>query len=73
MSAIDKLISYIMKLTPEQTENVVIMLPRLVELFEEPINEKKEYISAITMALYKTNDIALFDLILKLLQKSRNA
>ncbi len=38
-----------------------------------PENEKEEYVSAITTALCKTNDIALLDLILQLLQKSRKA
>ena len=73
MSSVDKLISYILQLTPEQVEKVLRHLPRLVALSDEPANEKEEYISAITKALYKTNDIALLDLILQLLQKSRNA
>ena len=73
MSAVDKLVSYILKLTPEQAEKLVCHLPELVTSLGEPANEKEEYISAITMAIYKTNDIALLDLILKLLQKSRNA
>ena len=73
MSAIDQLLTYIRKLTPEQVEKLLRHLPRLVELLEEPANEKEEYISSITKALYKTNDIALLDLILQLLQKSRKA
>lgn len=73
MSAIDQLLTYIRKLTPEQVEKVLRHLPRLVALLEESASEKEEYISAITMALYKTNDIALLDLILQLLQKSRKA
>lgn len=71
MSAIDQLISYIIKLTPEQADKVLKHLPRLVALLDEPANEKEEYISSITKALYKTSDVSLLDLILQLLQKSR--
>lgn len=70
MSAVDKLVSYILKLTPEQAEKLVRHLPRLVTLLDEPADEKEEYISAITKALYKTNDVILLDLIDKLLRKS---
>ena len=72
MSAIDQLLTYIRSLTPEQVEKVLLHLPKLVAMLDEPANEKEEYISAITMALHKTNDISLLDLILQLLQKSRN-
>ena len=72
MSAIDQLLTYIRSLTPEQVEKVLRHLPKLVAMLDEPANEKEEYISAITMALHKTNDISLLDLILQLLQKSRN-
>lgn len=70
MSAIDKLIDYIKSLTPEQADRVAKFLPVLVA---EPASEKDEYISAITKALIQTKDIALLDLILQLLQKSRKA
>lgn len=73
MSAVDKLISYILELKPEQAEKLFQHLPKLIALLDEPADEKEEYISAITQALYKTTDIALLDLILQLLQKSRNA
>ncbi|MBR5874496.1 MAG: hypothetical protein IKY90_07190 [Oscillospiraceae bacterium] len=73
MTNVEKLIAFIKTLTKEQADKLVVMLPRLAELIEEPINEKEEYISAITMALYKTTDVAMLDLILQLLQKSRNA
>lgn len=73
MSAVDKLVSYILELKPQQVEKLLRHLPKLVATLDEPANEKEEYISAITMALHKTNDISLLDLILRLLQKSRNA
>lgn len=73
MSAIDQLLMYIRQLTPEQVEKVLRHLPKLMAMLNEPADEKEEYISAITKALHKTNDIALLDLILQLLQKSRNA
>jgi len=73
MSAIDQLMTYIRNLKPEQAEKLLRHLPRLATLLDEPANEKEEYISAITKAVYKTSDIALLDLILQLLQKSRNA
>lgn len=70
MSAIDKLIDYIKSLTPEQADQAAKFLPVLAA---EPASEKDEYISAITKALIQTRDIALLDLILQLLQKSREA
>lgn len=73
MTNVEALIDYIKHLTTEQADKIIRQMPRLISSIEEPINEKEEYISAITMAIYKTNDIALLDLILQLLQKSRNA
>lgn len=73
MSAIDQLISYILTLKPWQAEKVLQHLPRLIALLDEPADEKEEYISSITKALYNTKDVALLDLILQLLQKSRKA
>lgn len=70
MSAIDQLINYIKSLTPEQANRAAKYLPILVA---EQTSEKEEYISAITMALIQTKDIALLDLILQLLQKSGKA
>lgn len=70
MSAIDQLLTYICSLTTEQVEKVLCHLPRLVALLEEASSPKEEYISSITKALYKTNDVALLDLIDKLLRKS---
>lgn len=70
MSAIDQLLTYIRSLTPEQAEKVLRHLPRLVALLEEASSAKEEYISSITKALYKTNDVSLLDLIDKLLRKS---
>ncbi len=70
MSAVDKLISYILELKPEQVEKVLQHLPRFVALLEESSGAKEGYILSITNALYQTNDIALLDLIDKLLRKS---
>lgn len=70
MSAIDQLFTYIRSLTPEQVEKLLRHLPRLVALLGEKSNAKEERILSITKALYQTNDIALLDLIDKLLRKS---
>ena len=70
MSAIDKLVSYILQLAPEQVDVLLSHIPRFVALLEESSGAKEEYIFSITNALYKTNDIALLDLIDKLLRKS---
>lgn len=70
MSTVDKLIDYKKTLTPEQADRAAMYLPMIVA---EPANDKEEYISAITMALIQTQDIALLDLVCQLLQKSRKA
>lgn len=70
MTNVEKLINYIKSLTPEEAALAHRYLPRLLE---EPANEMDEYIIAITKALFDTRDIALLDLILQLLQKSRKA
>lgn len=70
MSAVDQLITYIRNLPQEQVDKLARHLPLLVALLEEPSNQKEKHIFSIINALYKTNDIALLDLIDKLLRKS---
>lgn len=65
MSTVDKLISYILSLTPEQEDEIVAHLPKNGERMS-----KDEYILKIVVLLKKCNDIPLIDLIYKLLYKS---
>jgi hypothetical protein len=70
MSTVDQLIDYIKSLTPEQADRTAKYLPVLIA---DSTSEKEEYISTIIQTLILTEDIALLDLILQLLQKSRKS
>lgn len=65
MSTVDKLISYILSLTPEQEDEIVSQPPR-----DGKRMSKEEYILKTVVMLKKCNDIPLIDLIYKLLLKS---
>lgn len=65
MSTVDKLITYILSLTPEQVNEIVSRQPENGERMS-----KDEYILKIVALLKKCNDIPLIDLIYKLLCKS---
>lgn len=65
MSTVDKLISYILSLTPEQEDEIVDRLPKNGERMS-----KDEYILKIVVLLKRCNDIPLIDLVYKLLLKS---
>ena len=63
MSAIDRLIKYIMSLTPEQAEELATLIDSLTD-------NQKEYIKRIVEVLKDCNDIDLLDLIFKIAVKS---
>ena len=63
MSAIDKLISYILSLTPEQAEDLATIIETLTD-------NQKEYIKRIVEVLKECNDIDLLDLIFRIAVKS---
>ena len=63
MSAIDKLISYILSLTPEQAEELATTIETLTD-------NQKEYIKRIVEVLKECNDIDLLDLIFRIAVKS---
>lgn len=65
MSAVDQLISYILKLTPEQLDEIMNHQPS-----DGKKLSKDEYIAKIIVMLKECNDIPLIDLIHKLLIKS---
>ena len=66
MSAIDRLINYIMSLTPEQAEELATLIDSLTD-------NQKEYIKRIVEVLKDCNDIDLLDLIFKIAVKSVSA
>ena len=63
MRAIDKLIKYILSLTPEQVEELATLIETLTDT-------QKEYIKRIVEVLKDCNDIDLLDLIFKIAVKS---
>ncbi len=65
MSTVDKLLSYILKLTPEQLDEIKNYQP-----MDGKQLSKDEYIAKIIVMLKECNDIPLIDLIHKLLIKS---
>ncbi len=66
MRAIDKLISYILSLTPEQAEELATIIETLTD-------NQKEYIKRIVEVLKECNDIDLLDLIFRIAVKSVSA
>ena len=59
MSAIDKLINYILSLTPEQAEELATTIDSLTD-------NQKEYIKRIIEVLKDCNDLDFLDLIYKI-------
>lgn len=63
MSAIDTLIQYIIKLSPEQEDEILNALPKDGKL------TKEEHIAKIIVMLKECNDMPLLDLVSKLLAR----
>lgn len=64
MSAVDQLMSYILKLTPEQADEILNAQPK-----DGKGMSKEESIAKIIVMLKECNDMPLLDLVSKLLAR----